>query len=57
MPAAPQGEASLEPLLAKVLRGEKLAADALRPLSQQSLVRLRNAPYVCVSSKHLAVLS
>jgi hypothetical protein len=36
---------SIEPLLATVLRGERLTADGLQPLSAESLSRLRNAVY------------
>lgn len=36
---------SIEPLLGKVLRGERLTAEALKPLAATSLTRLRNAAY------------
>ena len=36
---------SIEPLLAKVFKGELLTAESLKPLSQATLTRLRNAPF------------
>jgi hypothetical protein len=36
---------TIEPLLAKVLAGQRLSADDVKPLSADSLSRLRNAPY------------
>lgn len=38
-------KASIEPLLARVLKGELLTAESLKALSQASLTRLRNAPF------------
>lgn len=41
----PNTKSSIEPLLGKVLRGERLTAEALKPLAPSSLTRLRNAAY------------
>jgi hypothetical protein len=41
----PATHQSIEPLLAKVLAGERLVPEALAPLSALSLSRLKNAPY------------